>query len=91
MKNAKAVFTDSGGIQEETTALKIPCYTLRYNTERPITIVKGTNILVDPKRGKIIEAFNENKFEINPNYELPFGWDGKAAKRITKILEKEDY
>jgi UDP-N-acetylglucosamine 2-epimerase (non-hydrolysing) len=91
MKYSKAIFTDSGGIQEETTALKIPCYTLRYNTERPITIVKGTNILVEPKRGKIIEAFNENKFEINPNYELPFGWDGKAAKRITKILEKEDY
>lgn len=91
MKYSKVVFTDSGGIQEETTALKIPCYTLRYNTERPITILKGTNILVEPKRGKIIEAFNKNKFEINPNYELPFGWDGKAAKRIAKILEKEDY
>ena len=55
MKNAKAVFTDSGGIQEECTVLKIPCYTLRYNTERPITVTSGTNRLVNPEKNIIFD------------------------------------
>ena len=86
MKNAKVIFTDSGGIQEESTALKIPCYTLRYNTERPITILQGTNILTKPEKGNIYRKFLQNKFKINTKYKLPFGWDGKASKRIIKKL-----
>ena len=58
MKNAKVIFTDSGGIQEESTVLKIPCYTLRYNTERPITILQGTNILTKPEKGNIYGKFH---------------------------------
>tara|TARA_B100000161_G_scaffold243866_1_gene197797 strand:- start:270 stop:1334 length:1065 start_codon:yes stop_codon:yes gene_type:complete len=88
MKNCKVIFTDSGGIQEESTVLKKPCYTLRYNTERPITLSKGTNKLVDPEKNKIVESFNKNKFEINTNYELPFGWDGNCAKRIVEVINK---
>ncbi len=90
MKHSKVVFTDSGGIQEESTVLKIPCYTLRYNTERPITLSQGTNRLVEPEKNKIIASFNKNKFEINTNYELPFGWDGKSAKRILKVINEEE-
>ena len=90
MKNAKAVFTDSGGIQEECTVLKIPCYTLRYNTERPITVTSGTNRLVNPEKNIIFDTFIENQFDINPNYSLPLGWDGKASKRIVEILNKKE-
>ena len=89
MKNSKVIFTDSGGIQEESTVLKIPCYTLRHNTERPITILQGTNILTKPEKGNIYATFKKNKFKINKNYKLPNGWDGKASKRIiNKLIEK---
>ncbi len=85
LKNAKLVLTDSGGIQEETTALGIPCLTLRDNTERPITISEGTNTLVgsDPSKlaGFLDAAFNNPVSEKRPKY-----WDGHAADRITKIL-----
>ena len=54
MRDSKIIFTDSGGIQEESTSLKIPCYTLRENTERPITISQGTNRLVKPKKERVI-------------------------------------
>jgi len=88
MRDSKVVFTDSGGIQEETTILKIPCYTIRENTERPITISQGTNELVGIDKDKIIDRFNNRKFDINKNYQIPNGWDGKAAYRIVNILEK---
>ena len=88
MKNAKVIFTDSGGIQEESTVLKIPCYTLRENTERPITISQGTNRLISPNRESIINSFNNYRFNINSNYILPEGWDGKASERIVKFLDK---
>lgn len=88
MKNAKVIFTDSGGIQEESTVLKIPCYTLRNNTERPITISHGTNRLVSPNRESIIKSFNNYGFNINSNYNLPKGWDGKASERIVNFLDK---
>ena len=88
MKNAKVIFTDSGGIQEESTVLKIPCYTLRENTERPITISQGTNRLISPNRESIINSFNNYRFNINSNYNLPEGWDGKASERIVKFLDK---
>lgn len=86
MMNARFVMTDSGGIQEETTVLGIPCLTLRNNTERPITIKQGTNVLVgnDPK--KIIkEADKVLRGKIKP-YRFPKYWDGKAAVRIVRML-----
>ena len=88
MKHCKVIFTDSGGIQEESTVLMKPCYTLRYNTERPITITQGTNRLVRPEKDMILKSFNKNKFEINKNYSLPFGWDGKCSNRILKIINE---
>ena len=58
MKNCKVIFTDSGGFKKSQLSEK-PCYTLRYNTERPITLSKGTNKLVDPEKNKIVESFNK--------------------------------
>ena len=85
---AKLVLTDSGGIQEETTALGIPCLTLRENTERPITITHGTNRLVGTDTGTITrEAFDALD---HPRASLPPLWDGQAADRILNaLLEKE--
>jgi UDP-N-acetylglucosamine 2-epimerase (non-hydrolysing) len=84
---AKFVLTDSGGIQEETTVLGIPCLTLRKNTERPITITEGTNKLVGEEYSKIPYLVNEiltkNK---NSSLSFPKYWDGMTAKRIIKIL-----
>ncbi len=86
MAEAKVVITDSGGIQEETTILGVPCLTIRPNTERPVTISHGTNKLVDAKKENIIlealEAINCTKiFE-----KIPPLWDGKAGKRIIEAL-----
>ncbi len=85
IKGAKVVFTDSGGIQEETTVLGIPCITLRENTERPVTVTHGTNIVVGTKKHDIIAAFYRQIS--NPKQgTIPPLWDGNAADRITKIL-----
>ena len=88
MRDSKVIFTDSGGIQEESTVLKVPCYTLRNNTERPITISQGTNYLIGNKKDNILKSFKENQFNINPNYKIPYGWDGKASSRIFDILDQ---
>ncbi len=86
MKNAELVFTDSGGIQEETTYLKVPCITLRDNTERPSTVTVGTNLLV----GRDLLAAKKSILRILKGKikkgEIPDLWDGKASKRIVKIL-----
>ena len=85
---AKIVLTDSGGLQEETTALSIPCLTLRENTERPITIEMGTNKLVGTNPQKITEtAFNilANHNQTN-TAKIPSLWDGQTAKRICDIF-----
>lgn len=79
---SKAVVTDSGGIQEETTFLQIPCVTLRENTERPITTEIGTNTLMDFDVEKIISAIHNPK----KNTSVPEFWDGKSTQRIVKIL-----
>lgn len=84
--NAKIVLTDSGGIQEETTVLRVPCVTLRNNTERPVTIDEGTNILAGTNPSKI---FSIIKTILNGNVKsgtIPELWDGKAADRISAIL-----
>jgi len=88
MRDAKVIFTDSGGIQEEATILKIPCYTIRKNTERPITITKGTNRLVGNSKKDIVDTFKINKFSIKNSYEVPLMWDGNSANRISEELEK---
>lgn len=84
-KDAKFVITDSGGLQEETTALKIPCLTMRENTERPVTVWEGTNKLVkiEDLQGEVSEILAGR----GKKGEIPELWDGRAAGRIVKILE----
>ena len=87
---AKMVLTDSGGLQEETTVLGIPCLTLRHNTERPITIEMGTNVLVGTDPEKIKQAafgILDFKSEISET-KIPPLWDGKTAGRICDELLK---
>jgi len=86
MMNAKFVLTDSGGIQEETTVLGIPCLTLRDTTERPITLSHGTNTLVWNDTEKIIIEANEILKGEGKCGRCPELWDGKTAERIVKIL-----
>ena len=87
MRDAKLVLTDSGGIQEETTALGVPCLTLRENTERPITITEGTNTLVGPNPDAIRAAFNELMSNGGKAGRIPEYWDGRAAMRIAHKLK----
>jgi len=86
LKSATLVLTDSGGIQEETTFLKIPCITLRENTERPVTISIGTNYLVGTTPEKILETAFTILDGRGKKGEIPPLWDGKAAQRIIEIL-----
>jgi UDP-N-acetylglucosamine 2-epimerase (non-hydrolysing) len=81
--------TDSGGIQEETTILKVPCLTLRENTERPVTLEVGSNQLVGSDPSKIIAAYREIVAGGAANSEIPPLWDGRAAERIVEILQRE--
>ena len=85
MKNARLVVTDSGGIQEETTALGVPCVTARDNTERPVTIDVGTNLLGGTRRDTIAKAIR-TQLASKPRTSLPDMWDGRAAARIVGIL-----
>ena len=86
-KNAAVVITDSGGIQEETTVLGIPCLTMRENTERPITVWEGTNKLVgvDDIEYEVEEILNGN----GKKGKIPHLWDGNAAGRMVSILAGE--
>ena len=86
MSKATLVLTDSGGIQEETTALGVPCLTLRENTERPVTISDGTNLLVGTDPAKIIAAARDVLAGKEKAGRIPPLWDGQAAKRIVEIL-----
>ena len=86
MAGAAVVLTDSGGLQEETTALGVPCLTLRENTERPITIEQGTNILVGRDRTAILGAVQEILDGRGKRGRIPEFWDGHAAERIAGDL-----
>lgn len=86
MSEAKFVLTDSGGIQEETTVLNIPCLTLRENTERPVTVTQGSNLVIGCMAERIIrESLKIIKGEAK-NGKRPELWDGKAAQRIVDII-----
>jgi UDP-N-acetylglucosamine 2-epimerase (non-hydrolysing) len=85
-KDSRVVLTDSGGLQEETTALGVPCLTLRENTERPITIEEGTNVLVGTNCDTIRAAFGEIMAGRSKQGRRPLLWDGKAAERIVQTL-----
>ena len=87
MSEARLVLTDSGGIQEETTVLQVPCLTLRENTERPVTIEEGTNRLVGIDPAVILRAANEVLANTSKKSRIPALWDGRAATRILDVLE----
>ncbi len=86
MASATLVLTDSGGLQEETTALGVPCLTLRENTERPITIAQGTNTLVGSSRDLILQSVAEILTGHGKRGRIPEYWDGHAADRIAADL-----
>ena len=83
---ARLVLTDSGGLQEETTALQVPCLTLRENTERPITIETGSNHLVGWEAANILDGFSAVMSSPPRFGNVPALWDGQAARRIADIL-----
>jgi UDP-N-acetylglucosamine 2-epimerase (non-hydrolysing) len=89
MSHAKVVLTDSGGVQEETTILGVPCITLRENTERPVTLKHGTNVLVGADPEKIVREFSRVLHQPPPGPRAPLYWDGAAAKRIVQILARD--
>lgn len=89
MNNSKFVITDSGGIQEETTVLGVPCVTIRNNTERPVTVRQGTNMIVSTDKNKITKACNSLIKRAHVKGKIPKFWDGKAAKRIVNTILKK--
>ena len=88
MADSALVMTDSGGIQEETTILGVPCMTLRENTERPVTITHGTNILARPRASDILRAYADRMSLPPGNSKRPDLWDGRAAERIAGIFAR---
>jgi UDP-N-acetylglucosamine 2-epimerase (non-hydrolysing) len=87
MKSAKMVLTDSGGLQEETTAIGVPCVTLRENTERPITVEQGTNTIVGTDPQKIRACVDDILITGGKSGRVPEYWDGKAAERIVADIK----
>lgn len=88
MRDARMVLTDSGGIQEETTALGVPCITLRESTERPITVTQGTNTIVGTDATAIRKAYREVMEVGGKAGRQPEHWDGHAAERIATVLAR---
>ena len=87
MARACVVFTDSGGVQEETTALGVPCITMRANTERPITVQLGTNRLSGIGKSAIVNAAHGAVLHKRSNGSLPPLWDGQASRRIVDVVQ----
>lgn len=88
LREARLVLTDSGGLQEETTALGIPCLTLRENTERRITVSEGTNVVVGTDTGKIRREFRRTLATGGRRGRAPHLWDGRAAERIADAIDQ---
>ena len=88
-KHATLVITDSGGIQEESTFLGVPCFTLRENTERPITVTMGTNVLIGHNWDLLREHFYRALHGNRQQNAAPPLWDGKTATRIADILSRQ--
>ena len=88
LANAKLVFTDSGGVQEETTFFNTPCITYRENTERPITIKMGTNFLAGTDEKKVFKIFDQIMDGNKKNGKIPPKWDGKSGMRIVNIIDE---
>jgi len=88
-KNARLVITDSGGVQEETTYLRVPCLTVRDNTERPVTVTSGTNVLVGREASRLLKAATERLSSRAQTGSIPELWDGQAAERIANALATE--
>jgi UDP-N-acetylglucosamine 2-epimerase (non-hydrolysing) len=88
--NARMVLTDSGGLQEETTVLGVPCITMRQNTERPITCTEGTNVLVGNSRTAILDAARKILAGNHAAGRIPEKWDGKAADRIVEVFLSQE-
>ena len=86
--HASLVLTDSGGIQEETTYLGVPCLTMRANTERPVTIQLGTNQLVESKKNSLLKAINKNLSAPKSQRNLPLYWDGHTASRVVQVFQQ---
>ncbi|MEB2345965.1 MAG: UDP-N-acetylglucosamine 2-epimerase (non-hydrolyzing) [Deltaproteobacteria bacterium] len=89
MASARLVLTDSGGIQEETTALGVPCLTLRDSTERPVTLSEGTNLLIGSDPAAIRRESRRILDGEARKGRVPEGWDGRAAERIVAVLEAQ--
>jgi UDP-N-acetylglucosamine 2-epimerase (non-hydrolysing) len=87
MAGARFIATDSGGIQEETTALGIPCLTLRENTERPITVTLGTNTVVGLDIPRIVREVDAILAGRGKKGSIPEGWDGRTGERIADAIE----
>ena len=88
-KDAAVVLTDSGGLQEETTALGVPCVTLRENTERPVTVEEGSNVLAGTDPGAVLAATRSALEGRARKSRRPALWDGRAAQRIVDVLARE--
>jgi UDP-N-acetylglucosamine 2-epimerase (non-hydrolysing) len=88
MQYSRVVLTDSGGIQEETTALGIPCLTIRDNTERPVTVTEGTNRLVGTDPARIVAEARDVLRHGVQNAKVPHMWDGNAAPRIAQVIAR---
>jgi len=86
MRYSSVVLTDSGGIQEETTALGIPCLTIRDNTERPVTVTVGTNRMVGTKPERIVSEARDALRHGRGGAKIPDLWDGQAAPRIAQVI-----
>jgi UDP-N-acetylglucosamine 2-epimerase (non-hydrolysing) len=87
-KHAALVVTDSGGIQEETTCLRVPCITVRENTERPVTVTCGTNVIAGTESQNIRRAVKE-QLSGKKQGRVPEKWDGRAAGRIVEVIARE--